>query len=55
MYKILELNERDITQFKSKIIQVIDSTRREVVVGRDYLGTTLTSYMWVLTCLVEVE
>ncbi|MBO7716020.1 MAG: hypothetical protein J6S85_20820 [Methanobrevibacter sp.] len=55
MYKILELNERDIARFNGKIIQVIDSTRREIAVGRDYLGTTLTSYMWVLTCLVEVE
>lgn len=53
MYKIVELNEREITQFKGKIVQVIDSTRRDVVVGRDYLGSFITSYMWVLTCLVE--
>lgn len=55
MYKIVELNERELPKFEGKIIQVIDSTRKEVIVGRDYLGTMITSYMWILTCLVEVE
>lgn len=58
MYKIVELNEREITHFKGKIIQVIDSTKRDVVTSTnmmDCLGYPLTSRMWVLTCLVEVE
>lgn len=55
MYKIVELNEKELPKFKDKIIQIIDSTRREIIVGRDYLGTVITSYMWVLTCLVEVK
>lgn len=54
MYKIIELNERNLEQFNGKIIQVIDSHKRDVVVGSDYLGLKITSYMWVLTCLVEV-
>lgn len=28
MYKIIELNEREIPHFKGKILQVIDSTNR---------------------------
>lgn len=55
MYKIVELNEKELKLFKGKIISILDSTCREVIVGRDYLGTMITSYMWVLTCLVEVE
>ena len=55
MYKILELNEREIASFKGKIVQVINSNKRDVVVGSDYLGINITSFMWVLTCLVEVE
>ena len=53
MYKIIELDERKITQFKGKIFQVIDSAKREVVIGTDYLGTAITLHMWALTCLVE--
>lgn len=55
MYKIIELNEREIANFKGKICQVLDSTKRDVIIGSDYLGCAVTSYMWVLTCLVEVE
>ena len=55
MYKIVELSEREIVSFKGKIVQVIDSAKKDVVVGRDYIGTFITSYMWVLTCFVEVE
>lgn len=56
MYNIVELNEREITHFKGKIIQVIDSTKREVSIGAyDSIGYPITSRMWVLTCLVEVE
>ena len=53
MYKIVELNEREISSFKGKILQVINSTKRDVVVFRNYAGSKITSYMWVLTCLVE--
>ena len=53
MYKIVELNEREISNYKGKILQVINSTKQSVVVGRDYFGGTLTSILWVLTCLVE--
>ena len=55
MYKIVKLDERELKHFKGKICQVLDSTYREIIVGRDYLGIETTSYMWVLTCLVEVE
>lgn len=55
MYEIIELNERQLPEFKGKIIQVIDSSKRDIAIGRDYLGTILTKVMWVLTCLVEVE
>ena len=54
-YKIIELNEQEIGEFKGKIIQVLNSKQRDVVVGRNYLGCSITSFMWVLTCLVEVE
>ena len=53
MYKIVELNEREISSFKGKILQVINSTKRDVVTFRTYAGSKITSYMWVLTCLVE--
>ena len=53
MYKIVELNEREIPHFKGKILQVVNSTKQSVVVGRDCFGGTLTSFLWVLTCLVE--
>lgn len=55
MYKIVELNEREITDFEGKIIQVIDSTKRDVRIGINMGFVPMTSYMWVLTCLVEVE
>lgn len=55
MYKIIDINERELPKFKGKIIQVVDSTKRDVVVSRDYLGLPITSYMWILTCLVEEE
>ena len=54
-YKIIELNEQEIGEFKGKIIQVLNSKQRDVEVGRNYLGCSITSFMWVLTCLVEVE
>ena len=50
MYKIVELNEKEIPHFKGKILQVINSSKQEVVTFRTY---AITSYMWVLTCLVE--
>lgn len=55
MYKIIELNEREITNFKGKIIQVIKSDKRNVRIYSGCFGGGYTSYMWVLTCLVEVE
>lgn len=55
MYKIVELNEREITQFKGKILQVIDTTKKDCMIGRDYIGCPITCRMWVLVCLVEVE
>ena len=55
MYKIVELNEEKLPDYKGKIIQVLNSKQRDVVIGRDYLGCSITSYMWILTCLVEVE
>lgn len=55
MYKIIELNERKITDFKGKIIKVIDSSKKDVVVSCTRFGFVHTSRMWVLTCLVEVE
>ena len=55
MYKIVELNEREIARFKGKIIQVVNSTKQDVFTGCDYLGVRLYDRMWILTCLVEVE
>ena len=55
MYEIIKLNERQLSEFKGKIIQVISSSKQDVVVGRDYLGLAITSCMWTLTCLVEIE
>lgn len=55
MYKIIELNEREISDFEGKIIQVINSKTRDVRDGMDYFGIPNYSRMWVLTCLVEVE
>ena len=52
-YKIVELNEEELPKFKGKILQVINSEKRDVIIGRDYLGCSMTRYMWVLTCLVE--
>lgn len=54
-YRILELNEEELPNFKGKIVQVVDSERREVIIGRDHLGFSTTKYMWVLLCLVEGE
>ena len=56
MYKIIELDERQLSDFKGKIIQVISSSKQDVSIGI-YIGGFVpsTSYMWVLTCLVEVE
>lgn len=50
MYKIIELNEKEISNYKGKILQVINSTKQPAVTFRTY---AITSYMWVLTCLVE--
>lgn len=55
MYKIIELNERQLPEFKGKIIQVISSVKRDIEIGRNYLGIILFDKKWVLTCLVEVE
>ena len=52
-YKIVELNEDNLKKFDGKIIQVISSSRTEVVVGTNYLGE-IKRRMWVLNCLVEV-
>lgn len=54
-YKIVELNEEELPKFKGVILQVIDSGRQDVIIGRDYLGCSTTKYMWVLTCLIEGE
>ena len=53
MYKIVELNEKEISNYKGKILQVINSTKQEVVTFRTYAGGAITSHLWVLTCLVE--
>ena len=53
MYKIVELNEKEMPHFKGKILQVINSTKQEVVTFRTYAGCAITSYLWVLTCLAE--
>ncbi len=55
MYKIIELNENKLADFKGKIIQVINSSKQDVTIGINYLNIPITSYMWVLTCLVEVK
>ena len=56
MYKIIELDERQLSDFKGKIIQVINSSKQDVSIGINIGGfVPSTSYMWVLTCLVEVE
>lgn len=55
MYKIIELNERQLPEFKGKIIQVINSVKCNIDVGRNYLGIMLFDKIWVLTCLAEVE
>ena len=54
MYKIVELNEREINQFRGKIIQIIDTTKKDCKVHIDF-GPVVTVRMWVLVCLVEVE
>lgn len=55
MYKIIELNQKEISAYKGKIVQVINSIKRDVVISRDYIGIEVKSRMWILTCLVEVE
>lgn len=45
MYEIIELNERQLSEFKGKIVHVISSSKQDVVVGRDYLGLAITSHM----------
>lgn len=55
MYKIVELNEKELPKFEGKIISVINSERKDVVVGTDYLGLQIFGKIWNLTCLVEVE
>lgn len=52
-YRIVELNEKELPYFKGKILQVLDSRKGSVEIGRDYLGCSITKYMWVLVCLVE--
>lgn len=55
MYKIVEIDEKELSKFRGKIISVIDSERKDVVVGTDYLGIQTFGKIWKLTCLVEVE
>lgn len=55
MYKIVQIQEDKLQDFKEKIVQVIDSCKREVIVGYNYLGCSITDNMWILTCLVEVK
>lgn len=55
MYKIVEIQENKLQDFKGKIIQVINSCKRDIIVGYNYLGCSITNNLWILTCLVEVE
>lgn len=50
MYKIVELTEKEISNYKGKILQVINTIKQPAETFRTY---GITSYMWVLTCLVE--
>ena len=52
-YKIVELNEEQLPHFKGKILQVLESKRKDVIIGENYLGCYIKKYMWVLVCLVE--
>ena len=54
-YKIVEINELNLEKFDGKIVQIINSHKEDIMVGRDYLGLIISKYVWVLTCLVEVE
>ena len=42
MYKIVELNEKEISNYKGKILQVINSTKQNVVTFRNYAGSKIT-------------
>lgn len=55
MYKIIDLNEKQLPEFKGKIISIVNSERKDVVVGTDYLGLQIFGKIWNLTCLVEVK
>ena len=55
MYKIIDINEKQLPKFKGNIISVINSERKDVVVGTDYLGLQIFGKIWNLTCLVEVK
>lgn len=55
MYKIVEIQENELQDFKEKIVQVIDSCKRDVTIGYSYLNCPITKRLWVLTCLVEVK
>lgn len=38
MYKLMEIREDELQDFKEKIIQVIDSYKQDITVGYSYLN-----------------
>ena len=54
MYKVVEIIQDELPEYKGKILQVISGEKREV---NEYCfgGHQVTHSVWMLTCLVEEE
>lgn len=55
MYKIVEIKERELENFKGKIIQVISREYKKEFYGFNYISCREYRFERILTCLVEVE